>query len=156
MAPEIAMTPERLVGVGFRGWYAGYTYQDTSCWEAVWNVYARTLGPKPAKLAMGELSAWVRAVHSSRCRSIETLPAGCAGFCRDECVAVSVIAACQHDNCPALRACAFALLGSSEVEQMLEEAVGFAHVLLEVEQRLSHNAICNVSALADTGTDRPN
>ena len=137
MAPEIAMTPERLVGIGFRGWYTGNTFQDTSCWESVWNIYARTLGSKSAKLAMGELSAWVRTVHNSRCRQIETLPPGCVGFCRDECVAVSVIAACQHDNCPALRACAFALLGSSEVDPMLEEATGFAHVLLDAEQRLS-------------------
>ena len=156
MVPEIAMTPERLVGVGFRGWYVGYIFEDTSCWEAVWNIYARTLGPKPAEMAMSELSAWVRAVHNSRCRNIETLPPGCAGFCTDECVAVSVIAACQHDHCPALRACAFALLGSSEVDPMLEEATGFAHVLLDVDQYLSRSAICNVSALTNVGNHRPN
>jgi hypothetical protein len=29
------MTPEQLVGLGFRGWLAGYEYQDVSCWETV-------------------------------------------------------------------------------------------------------------------------
>lgn len=156
MAPEVMMTPERLVGIGFRGWYAGYEYQDVSCWESVWNTYARTLGSKPAKQAVSELSAWVRIVHTSRCRRIETLPTGCVGFCKDECVAISVIAACQHDNCPALKACAFALLGSSHVDPMLEEATDFANVLLNTGQSLSQSAVCNVSALTSVTHLQPN
>ena len=79
--PEM-ISPERLVGIGFRGWLAGYEYQDISAWEEVWNIYASALGPKPAKRAVSELSSWVRQVHHSSCRRIETYPPGCAGFCR--------------------------------------------------------------------------
>ena len=145
----MAMTPEKLVGVGFRGWLAGYLYQDVSCWESVWNTYATALGPKPAKSAVAGLSCWVRQVNETACRRIEIYPTGCAGFCQDECIAISVIAACQNQQCPALRACAFALVGSSGIDPMLQEAQDFADRLLDMNQHLSPGAICNVAAVAD-------
>ena len=61
MAPDTAMALERPVGVGLRDRSTGYAFQDTSCWEAIWNIYARTLGPKPAKLAIGGCQQDVRA-----------------------------------------------------------------------------------------------
>ena len=143
------LKPERLVGIGFRGWLAGYEYQDIAAWEEVWNTYAMALGAKPAKRAVSELSSWVRKVRECSCRRIETFPPGCAGFCRDECIAISVIAACQHDNCPALRACAFALLDSPNVDPMLNEATAFAHLLLEENLRLSPSLICNVAGVTE-------
>lgn len=151
-----ALTPERLVGIGFRGWLAGYAYQDVSCWEYVWNAYASTLGPKRAKIAVSDLSSWVRQVHDTSCRRIETYPTGCAGFCKDECIAISIIAACQNEHCPALKACAFALVGTSNLEPMMDEANDFAMRLLEMDQCLSSSFICNVAAVADvTSTSRP-
>ena len=151
------LTPERLVGVGFRGWLAGYQYQDVSCWEYVWNAYASTLGPKHARAAVADLSSWVRQICETSCRRLETYPTGCAGFCKDECIAISVIAACQNERCPALRACAFALIGSSNVDPMLAEASDFASRLLDMDQRLSPALICNVSAVADVSSPhRPN
>lgn len=144
------VTPEHLVGIGFRGWLAGYDYGDVSCWEHVWNTYAAALGPKPAKLVVSDLSCWVRRVRAASCRRIETYPLQCRGFCRDECIAISVIAACQNDQCPALRACAFALVGNADIDFMLEEAHDFAARLLEYDQRLSHTNIYNVAAMLET------
>ena len=149
------LSPERLIGVGFRGWLAGYQYQDVSCWEYVWNAYATTLGPKHAKSAVAELSGWLRQVNDSACRRIETYPTGCAGFCQDECIAISVIAACQNAYCPALRACAFALVGPSNIERMLAEAQDFADRLRAMDQCLSPNVICNVAAVADRSSTPP-
>ena len=142
------VTPERLVGIGFRGWVAGYDYQDISCWEQVWNAYAATLGPGPAKAVITDLASWVRAVRHTTCRRIETYPLGCAGFCRDECIAISVIAASQHNHCPALRACAFALVGTSDIDAMLGEAADFAGKLHAAGQCLSQSMICNVADIA--------
>ena len=107
---------EWLVGVGFRCWLAGYDTGDIACWETGWNAYARVLGAERAKRAVTELACWVRAVRTSASRKIEYYPFGCAGFCRDECMAISLIAASQHHRCPAMRACALALTGSSLVE----------------------------------------
>ncbi len=152
------LTPEQLVGFGFRGWMAGYQYSDVSCWEEVWNQYAVALGQKAAKSTISDLSSWVREVRHSSCRTIETYPPGCSGFCRDECIAISVIAALQHDHCPALRACAFALMGTSEIEPMLDQALEFAGKLRESKQILSASVICNVADFATDGlsTERPN
>ncbi|MEO1608951.1 MAG: hypothetical protein AAFR90_06305, partial [Pseudomonadota bacterium] len=135
-------TPEHLVGIGFRGWLAGYEYHDIACWELVWNTYATALGPKKAKHAVTDLSAWVRTVRQTAHRPIKTLPAGCCCFCEDERTAISIIAACQHNPCPALLVCARTLLGSSDVDAMLEEAFDFAELLAEAGQNLALSSTC--------------
>ena len=135
------LTPERLVGLGFRGWMSGYDLHDLSCWEAVWDTYACALGPKKAKRVVGNLSTWVRATRKASCRTIETLPLACSGFTSDERIAVSIIAACQIENCPALNACAFALLGTPHVDPMVREARDFANLLAEFDCRVPPAAI---------------
>lgn len=154
---SVPMTPERLVGIGFRGWVAGYEYQDVSCWEHVWNIYADVLGPPTAKQAVTELSCWVRQLRQISCRRIEVYPLACSGFCRDECIAISVIAAAQHNRCPALRACAYALTEASQIDTMLDEATHFADVLKAAEQELSPGMVCNVAGISKSlVTAQPN
>ncbi|MGE5260237.1 MAG: hypothetical protein ACM3MH_05085 [Actinomycetota bacterium] len=132
---------ERLVGVGFRCWLAGYDTGDISCWEHGWNEYSRVLGAERAKRAVTELACWVRAVRSSAARKIEYYPFACSGFGTDECMAISLIAASQHHRCPAMRACALALTGSDLVEPVISAANVFADVLEEADQRLSQEAV---------------
>lgn len=143
----------RLVGLGFRCWLAGYETQDVNCWETGWNVYARELGPAQAKIAVSELSCWVRSIYSAKCREIETYPFGCAGFCRDECMAISMIAASQHSACPAMRACAFTLLGTSEIQGVVESATNFGNLLRSTGHMLSNSAICDATMIASARTD---
>ena len=137
---------EWLVGVGFRCWLAGYDTGDIACWENGWNEYARALGTERAKRAVTELACWVRAVRATASRKIEYYPFGCAGFCADECMAISLIAASQHHRCPAMRACALALTGSDLVEPVIDAANAFADVLQEADQRLSSEAVAVLMA----------
>jgi hypothetical protein len=139
---------EWLVGTGFRCWLAGYDTGDIACWENGWNAYARALGTERAKRAVTELACWVRAVRATASRKIEYSPVGCPGFCADECMAISLIAASQHHRCPAMRACALALTGSDLVDPVLDAANVFADVMQEADQRLSPEA---VAALMATG-----
>ena len=132
---------EWLVGVGFRCWLAGYDTGDIACWETGWNEYSRALGAERAKRAVTELACWVRAVRASASRKIEYFPYGCAGFCADECMAISLIAASQHQRCPAMRACALALTGSDLVDPVIDAANAFADVMQEADQLLSPEAI---------------
>jgi hypothetical protein len=132
---------EWLVGVGFRCWLAGYDTGDIACWENGWNEYNRVLGTERAKRAVTELACWVRAVRASASRRIEYYPVGCAGFCVDECMAISLIAASQHHRCPAMRACALALTGSDLVEPVIDAANAFADALQDANQRLSQDAV---------------
>ena len=142
---------EWLVGVGFRCWLAGYDTGDIACWETGWNAYARVLGTERAKRAVTELACWVRAVRASASRKIEYYPFGCAGFCADECMAISLIAASQHHRCPAMRACALALTGSSLVEPVIDAANAFADALQEADQCLSPEAVAALAAPVDEG-----
>jgi hypothetical protein len=137
---------EWLVGVGFRCWLAGYDTGDIACWESGWNEYNRLLGTERAKRAVTELACWVRAVRASASRKIEYSPFGCAGFCADECMAISLIAASQHHRCPAMRACALALTGSDLVEPVIDAANAFADVLHDANQRLSQDAVAALMA----------
>lgn len=143
--PRTYMPPrsgaEWLVGVGFRCWLAGYDTGDIGCWEIGWNEYSRALGNERAKRAVTELACWVRAIRASASRKIEYYPFGCAGFCADECMAISLIAASQHHRCPAMRACALALTGADLVEPVIDAANAFADVLQEADQRLSPEAV---------------
>lgn len=137
---------EWLVGVGFRCWLAGYDTGDIACWETGWNAYAGTLGTERAKRAVTELACWVRAVRASSSRKIEYYPFGCTGFCADECMAISLIAASQHQRCPAIRACALALTGSDLVDPVIDSACAFADVLQEADQVLSLDAVAALAA----------
>jgi hypothetical protein len=140
--PLPARAPERLVGVGFRCWLAGLSSGDIRCWEEAWNTYSGTLGPGNAKDLLIDLSKFVRAVKASANRDIEISPSGCRGFCRDECLAISIIAASQHGAHPALTASAEALLGSGDIGDAINGAQTLAGSLRRAKQMLSPESIC--------------
>jgi hypothetical protein len=129
--------PERLVGFGFRLWLNGFRTGDISNWEEAWSTYAGTIGATAARTAVGQLSCWVRAIDCYAQRELVTSANDCPRFCQDECVAIAMIAACQHHACPAMRACAFTLLGCSMIEEVVEGAESFAGALREANQVLS-------------------
>ena len=144
-------TPEQLVGLGFRGWFAGYEYQDIAYWDEVWSIYIAALGPKQAKYIVTDLSSWIRTIKQTACRPIQTLPSGCCGFCEDERTAIAIIAASQHDHCPALKVCARTLLGSPHVDAMLNQASGFALMLAAAGQHLE---LLSANSTLRTGQNR--
>ena len=129
--------PERIVGLGFRYWILGRRTGEIGCWEQAWNLYTGVFGLCGARMAVGSLSQWVVALDDAANREIQVYPDACSSFCRDECLAVSLIAACQHNTCPAMRACAFALLQSSTIDRVVGGAQAFADVMTGLEQRLS-------------------
>lgn len=133
--------PERLVGLGFRYWMLGRLHGDVACWERAWDLYSGVFGIAGAKVAIGNLSSWVGALGRTGQREIVVYPRSCRGFCRDECVAISMIAACQHRTCPALRACAFALIECSRIDDVLDHAQGFADTLAGLDHILSPASI---------------
>ena len=128
--------PERLVVEGFRRWMAGYETGDIQCWELAWNLYAKALGPKQARSAMAELSCWVRAIRASSARSMCLFPYGCGKLCRDECMAVSMVACVQHRDNDALEAAATQLIGCERIEETVDTARSFGEMLDSIGQHL--------------------
>lgn len=146
--PAVGLSePERLVGLGFRAWLAGYQTGDIACWEEAWAIYSNALGPQQARPVLTDLACWVRAIRNASCRSIEVYPAQCAGFCRDECMAIAMVAASQHGACPALRACAWALLESSTIDEVVEGAESLGATLRSCNRVLSADSIYDAVAL---------
>lgn len=144
---------ERLIGLGFRHWVAGYKSGDIDRWEQTWQLYSKALGTNAARTAVSELSAWVRAVSAAARREIEVRNSDCDGFCRDESLALSMIAACQHNTCPAMRACAFALIESSLIDEVVHHAESFALTMRGLDQVLPAGLIVNAAAYAASGHD---
>ncbi len=57
-----------------------------------------------------------------------------------------MIAACQHNTCPAMRACAFALAESSMIDGVVNEAQSFAEAMMGLDQVLSPQSIVSAAA----------
>lgn len=146
--------PERIVGLGFRYWMLGLNSGDIGCWEKAWCLYSGLFGAASAKVAVTGLASWVGALHTASCRPITVLPERCPRFCRDECIAVSMIAACQHNTCPAMRACAFALIESSMIDGIVGKAQTFADTLVSLEHRLSSDSIVVAPFPAARGSEQ--
>lgn len=136
--------------MGFRCWLAGHRQGQLTCWEDAWNLYARELGPDAARAVIRDLSCWVRAVSGHAQREIRLCPAGCDRFAYDECLAVSMIAAAQHD-CPAIKACAYALLGAQPVEEVIVSASRFAACLRDNRVLLGPGPIVDPVGSAPAG-----
>jgi hypothetical protein len=119
---------ERLVGRGFRCWLGGYRTGDFGIWQRCWEHFYRELGGNVSPAVM-ELANWVNAVHYCSLREIELLPESCPSFGRDECLAVTLVAASEHRSCPALQVCAYTLLGAENIEPALAAAHNFSRTL---------------------------
>ncbi|MFM7083965.1 MAG: hypothetical protein ACKOW3_03020 [Hyphomicrobium sp.] len=127
-----------IVGYSIRcGVLASYLQQE-AYWSYAWQKLAK-LGKNCEKTdnLLSKLSLFVDNVLASSTRNLDILPNGCPGLCRDECLAVSIIVASQLGPCPALKACAFALLENYHMEPCLTAAVSFGAALKETGASLS-------------------
>lgn len=147
-------SPVDLVGLGFRGWVCGYRTGDLGCWERVWSLYSSVLEPKPAEAAVQCLGAWVKALRGASRHDLEVQPLDAGDFCRDECLAISMIAACQHNTCPAMRACAFALIDTALVEEVLHHTGTYALTLRSLDKVVPPQWIVNANAFIDAAPVR--
>jgi hypothetical protein len=138
---EVFGEPERIVGLGFRFWMRGCLTGDVGCWEWTRCLYTGRFGSFGGRMATDALSTWVRSIEQLSRSLVEVRHTSCSDFCRDECVAVSMISACQHHTCPAMRACAFAMVDGLAVDTVLRDAQVFADVLMGMDTVLSRRSI---------------
>lgn len=139
----------RLVGLGFRCGTACLRAGDSAVAAAACSMLADGVCQHGLpRSAADEFIGWCLAIECEAERPIVTLPLDAAGFSRDECLAVSLIAACQHNACPALRACAFALLGTAEAGRTLSAASELATMLAADGKRLAPGSIVDAAAVS--------
>ncbi|WP_051630996.1 hypothetical protein [Afifella pfennigii] len=127
---------ESLVVNGFRLWVGGYQEGEIERWNEAWNLFAERLGEDEARDAVSQLAHWVRAVFHWRIDPIRCFASGCPHIGRDECLAVSMIAACQNRDGACLDYCLERFCGFADRKEPLEAALSFASVLDARGQRL--------------------
>lgn len=153
-APRPDLRVAQLVGRSFRSGMHARQSGDGAAWSFAWQEFARVTHPEGADLLVDCLATFVEKVEISAARPIQVLPKGCPGLCRDECLAVSIVAASQLGACPALKACAFALLENSEVEPCIRSAEAFSAELRQAGQVLSPDLVCNALTLMPASSGR--
>ncbi len=144
--PRANLRAAQVIGRSFRCAMHAHQSGDGAAWAYAWQEFASVGEARDADTLVTHLDCFAQTVASTSARRIEVLPKGCPGLCRDECLAVSIITASQLGACPALKACAFALLDSSNVAPCLSAATSFGEALRACGHELSADLICNALA----------
>jgi len=135
---------ELFVGNGFRYWLTGFRTGDLSLWERAFQLSSDILGIEKARDVCSDFSQWVRVLAERSRRNLEVLAPDSPRFCRDECVAIALIAAYQHKACPALQACAMTLLDCEPRGDVAELSSAVADRLKAADQHLSEKSVEHV------------
>lgn len=141
----------QMVGRSFRCGILARREMPGLGWSFAWQEIAGVAGPDQADRLVSALGQFVDSVDVSAMRRIEVLPKACPGLCRDECLAVSIVAASQLGACPALKACVYALIESANVEPCIRSAGAFSDALRAAGQTLPSDFVCNALALMPVG-----
>lgn len=132
---------ERMVGLGFRCWARGRQTGDSRFFDVCSRQYIQRYGLKTGLVLATRLGSWVDALERLRRRPLSLFSIQAVGFSHDEVVAISMIAACQHAECPAMRACLFAITDAAETALPQHAAQDFADGLIDAGQILRPDCI---------------
>jgi hypothetical protein len=141
------MRVAQMVGRSFRCAIHARRELAASSWSYAWQEIANVAGADHADRLIVALGDFVESVDAVAARQIEVLPKACPGLCRDECLAVSAIAASQLGECPAMKACLFALVETAQLEETIRSAASLSCALRDAGQALPPDAVCNALAL---------
>lgn len=128
--------PERLVVEGLRRWMQGCERGSVTCWEMAANLFTEEFGPIEGHRMLGELVQWVDALRAGMDRPASLSPYECPRLCRDECVALAMIAASQHGDMESLNTAVDALVQPDARADTIRAARAFGNALAETGQML--------------------
>jgi hypothetical protein len=142
-----------FVGTSFRYWLTGFRTGDLAHWERAFEMAQHSLGPLAAREVCRDFSQWVRILSERSHRELEVLKKDSPCFCRDECVAMALVAAHQHKACPALQACAMTLLDCQPRSDLDALSGSLAERLSAADHVLSKYAMDHVVRYASGQTN---
>lgn len=103
---------ENLFFAQYRYWMAGYSTRDIFCWDCAWDALLRFVGREAATALYSEFHLFTRTLHEESCRKIEWRPDICRCLCRDEFLALRLVAASQQNDLQQELSVASDLLGA--------------------------------------------
>ena len=133
--------PEVLVLEGYRGWLAGFDSGSVVPWEMTLALYEELLGGASGRHVAAELSNFVRTLRRCAACPLRSFPIGSRYVCRDECLALGLVAGLQHDDEGAALACLSAMACPALASGVAIAAASYAdamaaarHYLLPIPQ----------------------
>ena len=143
--------PEKLVLEGYRHWLAGFDTGSVAPWELTFTLYTEILGAADGRRALSELSHFVRTLRQCAACPLRSYPFGAHHICRDECMALGLIASLQHDDTETAHLCLDAIACRLRREVIGQAASDFAGTLADLDHHLlpiPRSAIENVLSRA--------
>lgn len=144
--------PDIFVGRGFRFWLTGFRTGELAHWERAFTLAEETVGLTAARDVSRDFSQWVRLLSEHSRRDLHVLEAASHCFCRDECIAMALVAAHQHQACPALQACAMTLLCCDPRDELTALTGSLADRLAAANQLVSPTAMDHLVRYASNPT----
>jgi len=129
-------SPEKLVIEGLRRWMQGCERGSIDCWERAANLYAEELGMAEGSRVLAALARWVDTLRTWMDRPAGLSPSECPRLCRDECFAVTMIAACQNHDDESLGHALARLVSAEGRAEVAHATRAFADALAETGQIL--------------------
>lgn len=125
-------TPEKLVLEGYRHWLAGFETGSVGPWERAHMLYSSLLGDACGRRALGELSHFVRTLRRCAACPLLSFPFGAHHVCRDECLALGLVAGLQNGDEAASDTCLSQMCCGLMREEVGEAAASFAGTLSQM------------------------
>lgn len=122
---------EKLVLEGYRRWTAGYESGSVVPWEMALALYSEILGESGGRQVLAELAHFVRTLGRCAACPLRAFPFGSRHVCRDECLALGLVAGHQHGDGRAVELCLGALACAARAAEVSAAAAGFASMLAE-------------------------
>jgi hypothetical protein len=127
---------EKLVLEGYRHWTAGFDTGSVVPWEMAWSLYSDILGGADARIALAQLSCFIRTLGRCVHCPLRAFPFGARHICRDECLTLGLVAANQHRDARSAELCLGGLVCAPRAREVGEAAADFASALSGFGQRL--------------------
>ncbi len=120
---------ENLFFAQFRAWMAGYCSRDIFAWDFAWDALRRFVCEESAKALYSEFHLFARTLNARPGRAIEWRPDVCRCLCRDEYLALRLVAASQCGDVASEFSAASELLGTDQVHALLMASRSLAQAL---------------------------
>jgi hypothetical protein len=149
--------PERLVLEGYRRWLAGFESGSVTPWEMAEALYEELLGAAEGRRVVAELSHFVRTLRRCAACPLRSFPFNAHHVCRDECLALGLIAALQHEDEGAAATCLSAIACPALSVDVAAAASAYAdalaaarHYLLPIPQSAIEDVLYRSRAVRGT------
>jgi hypothetical protein len=141
--------PERLVVEGLRRWMMGGEAGSIANWSRAAEFFVDELGAVDGRRLFLAFVRWLDTLDAFMDRPAMTSPIECPRLCRDECMALAMIAAAQYADCDGVMTASSRLVSPEGLAPAVEASSCFAAALAGAGHHLMPVPAAVVREIAD-------